>query len=240
MRSESFRKGLKDGVPIGLGYFAVSFTFGMMAVADGLSIWQAVLISLTNVTSAGQFAGVEIMTACGGLVEMALTQLVINIRYALMSLSLAQKVDSTFKKPTRMAVSFCVTDEIFAVSVSRNKTISKYYMLGIISVSYVGWIAGTAFGAVLGGILPAVISDALGIAIYGMFLAIILPAARDDSRYLKVIIIAVILSCMFKWFPVLNKVSSGFVIIICAVIASAAGALLYPIDDDAEEMEENK
>ena len=145
---------------------------------------------------------------------------------------LAQKVDDTFKKPTRMAVSFCVTDEIFAVSVSRNKTVSKYYMLGIISVSYIGWIAGTAFGALLGGILPAVISDALGIAIYGMFLAIILPAARDDSRFLKVIIIAVVLSCMFRWIPVLNKVSSGFVIIICAVAASAVGAWLYPIDEE--------
>ena len=238
-KNKDINRGVQDGIPIALGYLSVSFAFGIMAVSAGLAAWQAILISVANVTSAGQFAGVEIMATCGGLVEMALTQLVINIRYALMSLSLAQKVDSTFKKPTRMAVSFCVTDEIFAVSVSRNKTISKYYMLGIISVSYVGWIAGTAFGAVLGGVLPAVISDALGIAIYGMFLAIILPAARDDSRYLKVIIIAVILSCMFKWFPVLNKVSSGFVIIICAVIASAAGALLYPIDD-AEEMEGNK
>ena len=184
-KQNDIKRGLRDGIPIALGYLSVSFAFGIMAVSEGLTAWQAILISVANVTSAGQFAGVEIMTVCGGLVEMALTQLVINIRYALMSLSLAQKVDSTFKKPTRMAVSFCVTDEIFAVSVSRNKTISKYYMLGIISVSYVGWIAGTAFGAVLGGVLPAVISDALGIAIYGMFLAIILPAARDDSRYLK-------------------------------------------------------
>lgn len=229
-KKKDIKRGVQDGIPIALGYLSVSFAFGIMAVSAGLTPWQAILISVANVTSAGQFAGVEIMAACGGLVEMALTQLVINIRYALMSLSLAQKVDDTFKKPTRMAVSFCVTDEIFAVSVSRNKTVSKYYMLGIISVSYIGWIAGTAFGALLGGILPAVISDALGIAIYGMFLAIILPAARDDSRFLKVIIIAVVLSCMFRWIPVLNKVSSGFVIIICAVAASAVGAWLYPID----------
>ena len=224
-KKKDIKRGVQDGIPIALGYLSVSFAFGIMAVSAGLTPWQAILISVANVTSAGQFA-------CGGLVEMALTQLVINIRYALMSLSLAQKVDDTFKKPTRMAVSFCVTDEIFAVSVSRNKTVSKYYMLGIISVSYIGWIAGTAFGALLGGILPAVISDALGIAIYGMFLAIILPVARDDSRFLKVIIIAVVLSCMFRWIPVLNKVSSGFVIIICAVAASAVGAWLYPIDEE--------
>ena len=223
-KKKDIKRGVQDGIPIALGYLSVSFAFGIMAVSAGRTPWQAILISVANVTSAGQFAGVEIMAACGGLVEMALTQLVINIRYALMSLSLAQKVDDTFKKPTRMAVSFCVTDEIFAVSVSRNKTVSKYYMLGSIS--------GTAFGALLGGILPAVISDALGIAIYGMFLAIILPAARDDSRFLKVIIIAVVLSCMFRWVPVLNKVSSGFVIIICAVAASAVGAWLYPIDEE--------
>lgn len=231
-KKNDIKRGVQDGIPIALGYLSVSFAFGLMAVSSGLTVWQAILISVANVTSAGQFAGVEIMAACGGLVEMALTQLVINIRYALMSISLAQKVDKTFKKTTRMAVGFCVTDEIFAVSVSRNKTISKYYMAGLISVSYVGWVVGTAFGALLGGILPIIISDALGIAIYGMFLAIIIPAARDDSRYLKVIIIAVVLSCMFRWLPVLNKVSSGFVIIICAVVASAVGALLYPIEDE--------
>lgn len=135
-KKKDIKRGVQDGIPIALGYLSVSFAFGIMAVSAGLTPWQAILISVANVTSAGQFAGVEIMAACGGLVEMALTQLVINIRYALMSLSLAQKVDDTFKKPTRMAVSFCVTDEIFAVSVSRNKTVSKYYMLGIISVSY--------------------------------------------------------------------------------------------------------
>ena len=135
-KKKDIKRGVQDGIPIALGYLSVSFACGIMAVSAGLTPWQAILISVANVTSAGQFAGVEIMAACGGLVEMALTQLVINIRYALMSLSLAQKVDDTFKKPTRMAVSFCVTDEIFAVSVSRNKTVSKYYMLGIISVSY--------------------------------------------------------------------------------------------------------
>ena len=125
-KKKDIKRGVQDGIPIALGYLSVSFAFGIMAVSAGLTPWQAILISVANVTSAGQFAGVAIMAACGGFVEMALTQLVINIRDPLMSLSLAQKVDDTFKKPTRMAVSFCVTDEIFAVSVSRNKTVSKY------------------------------------------------------------------------------------------------------------------
>ena len=231
MKAKDIRKGMHDGIPIALGYVSVSFTFGLMAVGSGMKWWQAVLISMTNLTSAGQFAGLEIMMMSGGLIEMALTQLVINIRYALMSISLSQKADDTFTVPVRMAVGFGVTDEIFAVAVGKNKSVGKYYMAGLIIVPYIGWAAGTAAGALLGEVLPKIVSDALGIAIYGMFLAIIIPQARDDNRCLKVIVIAVLLSCCFKYLPVLNRISSGFVIIICAVAASVVGALLYPIDE---------
>ena len=235
MKTEDLKRGMHDGIPIALGYVSVSFTFGLMAVSAGMTWWQALLISMTNVTSAGQFAGLDIMIAGGSLVEMALTQFVINLRYALMSISLSQKVDRGFNMLTRLATGFGVTDEIFAVSVSRNKSISKDYMAGLIGVAYIGWAAGTAAGAVLGGALPDIVSNALGIAIYGMFLAIIIPQARNDSRCLKVIIIAVVLSCCFKWIPVINKLSSGFVIIICAVVASTIGAVLYPIVEEGEE-----
>lgn len=237
MKAKEIKKGMHDGIPIALGYISVSFTFGLMAVSAGMTWWQAVIISMANVTSAGQFAGLDIMIASGGMIEMALTQFIINLRYALMSISLSQKLDKSFTLLSRLATGFGVTDEIFAVSVSRNKSVSKYYMAGLIAVPYVGWAAGTAAGAILGGILPDMVKAALGIAIYGMFLAIIIPQARDDSRCLKVILIAVILSCCFKWVPVINKLSSGFVIIICAVIASAIGAFLYPVDD--EECEES-
>lgn len=231
---KDFSRGMRDGIPIALGYVSVSFTFGLMAVSAGMNWWQAVLISMTNVTSAGQFAGLDIMIAGGTLIEMALSQFVINLRYALMSLSLSQKVDKTIHGIYRFAVGFGVTDEIFAVAMNREKKVSRYYMFGLILVPYIGWAGGTLAGAVLGGILPELVRSALGIAIYGMFLAIIIPKARENTCYLKVIVIAVVLSCCFKWIPVLKHLSSGFVIIICAVAASALGAFLYPISEEVE------
>lgn len=147
MRSESFRKGLKDGVPTGLGYFAVSFTFGMMAVADGLSIWQAVLISLTNVTSAGQFAGLEIMVMSGSYWEMALTQLIINLRYCLMSFSLAQKFRRDESPVHRYIAAFGVTDEIFGISASQPGKVSAFYNLWSHVCGNPGMGAGNACGS---------------------------------------------------------------------------------------------
>ena len=229
---KELKKGMNDGIPIALGYVSVSFTFGLMAVSAGMSWWQAVLISLTNVTSAGQFAGLDIIIAGGTLIEMALSQLVINLRYALMSLSLSQKVDRSITGLHRLWVGFCVTDEIFAVAMSQKKKVSRSYMFGLIVIPYLGWAGGTLAGAVLGSILPTILRESLGIAIYGMFLAIIIPKAREEKNYLKVIVIAVALSCCFHWLPLLRKMSSGFVIIICAVAASAIGAILYPIEEE--------
>lgn len=229
---KELKNGMKDGIPIALGYVSVSFTFGLMAVSAGMSWWQAVLISLTNVTSAGQFAGLDIIIAGGTLIEMALSQLVINLRYALMSLSLSQKVDRSITGLHRLWVGFCVTDEIFAVAMSQKKKVSRSYMFGLIVIPYLGWAGGTLAGAVLGSILPTILRESLGIAIYGMFLAIIIPKAREEKNYLKVIVIAVALSCCFHWLPLLRKMSSGFVIIICAVAASAIGAILYPIEEE--------
>ena len=229
------KRGMKDGIPIALGYVSVSFTFGLMAVSAGMSWWQAVLISMTNLTSAGQFAGLDIMIAGGTLIEMALSQLVINLRYALMSLSLSQKVDKTLNTFYRFIVGVGITDEIFAVAVNQKQKVSRYYMFGLIAIPYVGWAGGTLAGAVLGGVLPDIVSSALGIAIYGMFIAIIIPKAREHSCYMKVILIAVVMSCLFRWVRGLNKVSSGFVIIICAVVASAIGAILYPIPEEGDD-----
>ncbi len=229
---KDFRQGMRDGIPIALGYLSVSFTFGLMAVSVGMSWWQALLISVTNLTSAGQFAGLDIMVAGGGLMEMALTEFVINLRYALMSLSLSQKVDKTVDFWNRLAVSFGVTDEIFAVAMSRPGEVGRSYLYGLIVVPYLGWQLGTLAGALIGNVLPELVGNALGIAIYGMFLAIIIPQAREDSACLKVILLAVVLSCCFRWLPVLNRLSSGFVIIICAVAASAVGAWLYPIQEE--------
>lgn len=228
----SFSKGLRDGIPIALGYISVSFTFGMMAVSGGLSVGAALIISLTNVTSAGQFAGLSLIFAGAPFLEMAMTQLVINLRYALMSLSLSQKLNSSVTVLDRMLIAFCNTDEIFAVASGNSRECGKRYMYGLISTPYIGWALGTLLGAAAGNILPESVRAALGIAIYGMFIAIIVPAAKNFRPVLNVTLVAVTLSCLFHWLPGLNKTSSGFAIIICAVVAAGMGALLFPLRDN--------
>lgn len=223
-----FSEGFRDGVPIGLGYLSVSFTFGMMAVASGIPVWAAIAISMTNLTSAGQFAGLSGIVAAVGYLEVALAQLVINIRYALMSVSLSQRLDKTIKTPGRMGIAFGITDEIFAVSSTKEGRVGKRYMGGLILAPYVGWALGTALGALAGTLLPDSVQSALGIAIYGMFLAIILPAAKKSRPVFAVLLIAVGLSCLFRYLPFLSGVSEGFVIIICATVAALCGALLFP------------
>ena len=231
--NKSFLQGVKHGIPIALGYLSVSFTFGMKAVGDGLTWAQAVLISMTNVTSAGQFAGLPLMVAQASLIEAALTQLVINLRYALMSLSLSQKLDHIMTTLHRMVFSFCNTDEIFAVASSQPGKVGRWYLYGLMSTPWLGWALGTLLGAVAGQLLPVFFRQALGIAIYGMFLAIILPPARRERPVRVVVLLAVGMSLCFRYLPVLNRLSSGFVIIICAVVASAVGALLFPVKEDA-------
>ena len=226
-----FLKGLRHGVPIGLGYLSVSFTFGMKAVGDGLTAVQAVMISLMNLTSAGQFAGLPLMVGGASMIEMALTQLIINLRYALMSLSLGQKLDGTMTTLRRMIFSFANTDEIFAVASSQPGKVGNTYLYGLMLAPMIGWSTGTLLGAVAGQLLPAFVRSALGVAIYGMFLAIILPPARKEKPVRVVVLIAVVLSLCFRYIPLLNTLSSGFVIIICAVAASALGAWLFPIKE---------
>ncbi len=234
----SFKKGLKDGLPIGLGYFSVSFTFGMMAVSAGIPVWAAVLISMTNLTSAGQFAGLSIIAGAGSLVEMAMTQLVINARYSLMSLTLSQKMEKRFSIPKRLIAAFSNTDEIFAVAVNQGKEIGAKYYSGLSIIPYAGWTLGTLFGAVAGGFIPPVVNDALGLAIYAMFIAIIIPPAKKSAPIRLVIFAAVILSCLFYFVPFLKNVSSGFSIIICAVAASIIAAIVNPVNDDEPETEQ--
>ncbi|MGN0578783.1 MAG: AzlC family ABC transporter permease, partial [Ruminiclostridium sp.] len=185
-----FFKGLYHGIPIALGYLSVSFGFGIMAVKAGLSILAAVGISVTNLTSAGQAAGVAIIAAGGSYIEMALTQLVINIRYSLMGLSLSQRLDKSFTTPHRLLASFGITDEIFAVASAQPGKVTPWYMYGLILISFLGWSGGTLLGAAAGQFLPAEITDAMGIVLYGMFLAIIIPPARKEKSVLTAVIIA--------------------------------------------------
>jgi len=235
--SGAFRKGIRHGIPIALGYLSVSFTFGMKAVGDGLSVMQAVLISMTNVTSAGQFAALPLMLANASMVEMAMTQLTINLRYALMSLSLGRKLDDSMGTPQRLAFSFMNTDEIFAVASAQPGRVGKTYLYGLMLTPWFGWVLGTLLGAAAGTLLPAFVRTALGIAIYGMFLAIILPPAREKRPVRVVVLIAVGMSLAFRYLPGLNRVSGGFAIIVCAVTAAALGAAFFPTggNDGREE-----
>lgn len=232
MKVKEFQKGVKDGIPIGLGYLAVSFTFGMMAVSGGLSIWQAVLISLTNLTSAGQFAGLDIILLGGSYWEMALTQLVINLRYCLMSFSLAQKIRRDVPWAHRYAVAFGITDEIFGVSASQPGKVSPYYNYGAMSMAIPGWVLGTLAGAISGSLLPEFVISALSVAIYGMFLAIIIPPAKTNKAVLGVVVSAMLVSSLFAVIPVLKNVSSGFVIIITTILVAGAAAILCPVKEE--------
>ena len=235
MNHKIFKNGFRDGIAVGLGYFAVSFTFGMASAANGLSVWQAVLISLTNVTSAGQFSGLEIIAASGTYVEIALTQLIINLRYCLMSFSLSQKLDRSAPSWHRYFMAYSVTDEIFALDASQTGLLSPVYHYGITSVAVPGWVLGTLVGAISGNILPAFVISALGVAIYGMFLAIIIPTAKKDHAVLLVVLSAMGLSFLFAVLPGLKKITSGFVIILTTVIVAGVAAKLKPIEDTAKQ-----
>lgn len=238
MNKTSFGKGLQDGIPIGLGYFAVSFTFGIMAIQSGLTAWQAVLISLTNLTSAGQFAGIGIIAVGGSLWEMALTQLVINLRYCLMSFSLSQKLEKGVSNGHRLAVAFGVTDEIFGVSASQEGRISPWYNYGVMCVAIPGWTLGTLAGAVSGSLLPDFLVSALSVAIYGMFLAVIIPPAKKNRAVLGVVIGAMAVSTLFAVVSVLNKVSTGFVIIITTLLVAGLAAHFCPVEEKETEEKE--
>ena len=232
---EEFKQGIKDGIPICLGYFSVSMAVGLMAVKAGLPVWTAVLISFSNLTSAGQYAGIGIMAAGGGALELFVTTLTINMRYFLMSLSVSQKVDDKFNIPKRMVASYGITDEVFAVSMQRKKDLSFLYMVGLILTPLLGWTLGTLTGAVAADLLPQIVSNAMGIALYGMFIAIIVPPARENSKVFFVVALAIVASFCFAYIPGIKALSSGWKIIIIAVFVSGLAAFLFPIKEEASE-----
>lgn len=220
-----FLKGIAAGVPIGLGYFAVSVGIGVAAVSAGLNVITALLISMTNLTSAGQVAGISLIAAGGSLIEMALTQAVINLRYSLMGITLSQKLDSSFTTPHRLILSAFITDEIFGVA-STQLSVNVRYMYGLATVPYIGWAAGTFVGAAAGSVLPASVVSALGLAIYGMFTAIVVPAMKRDRGVTVSVIIAAAVSTAIHFIPSLKFISYGFAVIISSVAAAAVSAYL--------------
>ncbi len=224
-KNNLFLKGLTDGLPIGLGYLSVSVGVGIMAGSCGLSALCALIISMTNLTSAGETAGIALIAVGGGFLEMALIQAVINLRYSLMGISLSQRLDSSFSLPHRIFLSFFITDEIFGVS-SRRDILNIRYMYGLIILPYIGWTVGTFIGASAGMILPETINRALSLAIYGMFIAIFLPSAKKSKGVCTAVVIASALSCIIRFVPLFSFISYGFTIIIASVFASAIAAFI--------------
>lgn len=238
MGSANFKRGLISGIPIALGYLAVSFSFGIFAVNMGLSVLEALFISMANLTSAGQLAGTPIIASGGSLLSLGIGQLFINLRYSLMSVSLSQKLDSKVTLADRFLIGFGVTDEIFAVSVSQRNAVSKEYMYGLISLPFCAWSAGTLIGALLGVListyLPAFVISALGIAIYGMFVAIVVPDMKKERSIVLCVFLSVALSSVFYYVPAISKViPTELHIVICAVVVSVILAIVAPKKGEA-------
>lgn len=230
---KEYGAGLRRGLPVGMGYFSVSFGFGAMAVAQGLNWLSAVAISATNLTSAGQFAGLTGIVAGATLVEIILTQLVINSRYALMSMALSQQMGEKIGIFARLLVAFFNTDEIFALAMDRKEPLTTAYLLGLGTLPFLGWTVGTLCGSLAGSILPDALGTALGVMLYGMFIAIVVPPAKQEKSVLAAVLTALALSCLFAWVPVLKHVSSGIAIVICTVAGATLCAKLFPVQEDA-------
>ena len=227
----NFIQGLKAGIPIGMGYFAVSFTLGITARNAGLTPWQAMVMSMALHASAGQFAAINVIAASAGFLEMAVTSFIVNLRYLLLSSSLSQKISSKTPFFHRFLMAFYVTDEIFGVSAAQPGYVNPCFVYGAAIVAGPSWEIGTFLGASVGNILPVSVANAMNVALYGMFLAIIIPSAKKDKFIAGIVVLSMFASYLFTVIPGINQISSGFQIIILTVLIAGAAALIRPIHD---------
>ena len=229
----AFLQGMHDGIPIALGYLAVSFTLGIAAVKVGLSPAASALMSITSVTSAGEFAGLGVIATGAALLEMAFTQLIINLRYCLMSAAIAQKLDPKAPFWHRFLLAQGVTDEIFGISIAIDGTLNPFYTYGAMVLALPGWTLGTWLGAVMGGILPVRILSAMSVALYGMFIAVILPPARKNRILAGLVATAMAASLAASKLPVVRDIRPGTRIILLTVLLAGAAAFLFPVPEGA-------
>ncbi len=228
--------GIRDSLPIAFGYLTVSFAFGILASSYGFSVTEAVMISIFNLTSAGQLAALPIISGGGGFIELAMTEFLINLRYSLMSIALSQRFDKKIKARDKLYLAFTLTDEIFAVAIGKRQTLGKKFLVSLVILPILGWTLGTFIGALAGNFLPPILTDTLGVSMYAMFIAILVPVVKKERPILICVFASIVLSCLFKFVPVMNTVPDGFVIIICALSVSVVLALLFPIStEDSEE-----
>lgn len=230
-RNAWFRKGLKDGIPIGMGYFAVAFTMGITAKNIGMTPLQAAVMSAAMHASAGQFAAMTVMASGAGYLEMIVTTVIVNLRYLLMACSLSQKIDSKTRMGHRLVMSYYITDEIFGAACSVDGKVDPFYQYGMAAIAGPGWTLGTLSGAVFGAILPLRIASAMNVALYGMFLAVIIPPAKKNRVIAAVVAVSMAASALFSALPVLNEISSGFRIMILTILIAGAAAWLHPVEE---------
>lgn len=230
-----YARGLKAGVPIGLGYLAVAFTLGIAAKNAGLTAFQATLTSFLINASAGEFVGFTLIGAGASYLEVAIMELVANARYLLMSFSLSQKLSPKTGVGHRMLIGWYVTDEVFGVSISAPGYLNPFYTYGAISLACPGWAIGTCLGVIVGNILPASLVSALSVGLYGMFIAIFVPPSKTSKVIGGLVLVSMALSFAFNRIPVFNGISSGIKTIILTVAISAAAALLFPIREVKED-----
>ncbi len=240
MNRSWYQKGIRDGIPIALGYLAVSFTLGIAAGNLGIAAFPAALMSLTNLTSAGEFAALGLMTAGATYMEMAGTQLIINLRYFLMSCALSQKLPADMPFFHRLLVSYGITDEIFGIAIGAGEKLNPFYTYGALTVAVPGWTLGTWLGVVSGNVLPQRILSALNVALYGMFIAVIIPPARKEKVLAGMVAASMAASLLFNCLPVISRISSGMRIILLTILIAGAGAVLFPIPEEPEENGENQ
>lgn len=232
---KAFISGLKDGIPIALGYFAVAFSLGIVAKKAGLTPFQGFLSSMLNHASAGEYAEFTVIMANASYLEMAFVILVTNIRYLLMSCALSQKFPAAAPYAHRLLVGFGITDEIFGISIGRAESLNPYYPYGAMLVAIPSWSLGTALGIIAGNILPTAIVSALSVALYGMFVAIIVPASRDDKAVGCVVIASFLISFAISRIPLFDKISDSMKISLLTVLIATAAAIFYPINDESEK-----
>lgn len=232
-----YKKGLKDGIPIALGYFAVAFTLGIAAEKAGLTAFQTFIATGTTLASAGGYAGISVIAAGGTYFEMFLTMLIVNARYILMSCSLSQKISPKTSTLHRMGVAFGVTDEIFGISSAVSGYLNPFYNYGAMTVSIPGWASGAALGVLVGNILPVSVMSALSVGIFGMFLAIIIPPAKENKVIMGGVIASFLLSFLFNKLPIIaNNISSGMQVIILTVVIALALAILFPVKEEENDV----
>lgn len=239
MNRKQFTRGLRTGIPISLGYLAVSFTMGITAKNAGLTAFQATLTSLLVNASAGQYAAFTMMAANSGFLELAIMEAVTNARYILMSCALSQKLPSTAKLWQRMTIGFNVNDEIFGMAIAEPDKLNPYYYFGMMAIAMPGWALGTFLGTSVGNILPASAVSALSVGLYGMFLAVIIPASKKSKIILGVVIVSMAASFAMEVIPVFAAIASGTRTILLTVIIASAAAILFPVKEEAKEEAEH-